>query len=158
MINVWIRTSKMPPSCATRNSRSIDRTPNIKILPFTIKYAVRSVGLPLKQPRQMSSSSTPAVEFNTTDKELQEYSSIIPKWNARKKKKTFPTLKLHQIYRQQINQEFHDIFQSFASHKSETIDRPLWLIQMFLDHNPKNVHRREHHHNSTPTQTESHQL
>lgn len=44
--------------------------PNAKILPFTINADIFSDGLPLKHPLNMSSNSTAAVEFKTTEREL----------------------------------------------------------------------------------------
>lgn len=46
--------------------------PSTKILPLTIRPATLSVGFPLKQPLKISSNSTAAVEFSTTDRELQQ--------------------------------------------------------------------------------------
>lgn len=51
--------------------KTTDNTPNTKTLPLTIAFDAFSDGWPLKQPRQMSSSKTPAVELRMTDNELQ---------------------------------------------------------------------------------------
>lgn len=47
------------------------------MLLFTMRLAALSDGLPLKQPRHISSSNTPAVEFNTTDSELRNKFALI---------------------------------------------------------------------------------
>lgn len=150
------RTSRIPPSWATTTNRIIDKTPNIKILPLTITYAVRSDGRPLKQPRQMSSSNTPAVEFSTTDNELQTLFQNQETPNTIDMRKivfVFFTSKLHRKPRQWINRECHDICQLFSSHKRGTIDRPSPPIPMFLDRNPRTSHKREFHRSNKPTQT-----
>lgn len=53
--------------------KTTDSTPNTSTLPLTIAFDVFSEGCPLKQPRQMSSSKTPAVELRMTDNELKVY-------------------------------------------------------------------------------------
>lgn len=67
-----VATSKIPPNRSTTNKNTSDRMPRIMILLLTIKLADFSDGSRFRQPRNMSSSNTPAVEFKTTDKELNE--------------------------------------------------------------------------------------
>lgn len=65
-----VATSKIPPNRSTTNKNTSDSMPRITILLLTIKLADFSDGSRFRQPRNMSSSNTPAVEFKTTDKEL----------------------------------------------------------------------------------------
>lgn len=62
----------MPPSFSTTKRNTMANAPSAKILPFTMNPADLSVGFQLKQPLKMSSRRTAAVEFSTTDKELQQ--------------------------------------------------------------------------------------
>lgn len=64
-------TANIPPNCSTTNNSSIAKIPNAKILPFTINADIFSEGLPLKHPLKISSNNTAAVEFKTTDRELE---------------------------------------------------------------------------------------
>lgn len=65
-------TSKIPPNFSTMSMKTTDNAPNTSTLPLTIAFDVFSDGWALKQPRQMSSSKTPAVEFRMTDNELKD--------------------------------------------------------------------------------------
>lgn len=60
----------MPPNFSTINRKAMDTPPKISILPLTIIVAVFSFGFRLKQPLNMSSNKTAAVELSTTDSEL----------------------------------------------------------------------------------------
>lgn len=60
----------MPPSFSTINRKAMDRPPKSSILPLTIIVAVFSFGFCLKHPLKISSNKTAAVEFSTTDNEL----------------------------------------------------------------------------------------
>lgn len=55
-----------------------DNAPNAKMLPLTIAFDAFSDGLLLKQPRQISSSSTAAVELRITDNELLNKLKVNP--------------------------------------------------------------------------------
>lgn len=65
-----VATSRIPPSRSTTRRKTMDKMPRMMMLLLTMKLAAFSDGSRFRQPRQMSSSKTPAVEFSTTDNEL----------------------------------------------------------------------------------------